>query len=225
MATRVDPIEALRGAGRSTSRHGLVSRARRWWCFRPRSRSACCPRRDCSPAACAILKIRTSDFEQDRRTDREYRSAAGRLSGGATHAALPAHPRFASRIPGVSAVALCMYSPLSGNNWGDGIWVDGHPAPGPNDDNSFRSWIASRRDTLTPSEIPSFSGRGISEQDTATSRHVAVINEAFARKFFKNEDPIGKHFGRHGNQSLPAIRNCRHCQRRPLSDFRFRQAG
>jgi len=39
-------------------------------------------------------------------------------------------------------------------------------------------------------------GRGISEQDTATSRNVAVINEAFARKFFRNEDPIGKHFGR-----------------------------
>src|SRR5205085_2391232 len=36
----------------------------------------------------------------------------------------------------------------------------------------------------------------ISEQDTASSRHVAVINEAFARKFFKNEDPIGRQFGR-----------------------------
>ena len=43
---------------------------------------------------------------------------------------------------------------------------------------------------------PIVKGRGISEQDTAASRHVAVINEAFARKFFRNEDPIGKHFGR-----------------------------
>jgi ABC-type antimicrobial peptide transport system permease subunit len=42
---------------------------------------------------------------------------------------------------------------------------------------------------------PIVKGRGISEEDTATSRHVAVINEAFARKFFRNEDPIGKHFG------------------------------
>src|SRR5205823_1475178 len=35
----------------------------------------------------------------------------------------------------------------------------------------------------------------ISEQDTGASRRVAVVNEAFARKFFKDEDPIGKHFG------------------------------
>jgi predicted lysophospholipase L1 biosynthesis ABC-type transport system permease subunit len=41
-------------------------------------------------------------------------------------------------------------------------------------------------------------GRDISEQDTATAPHVAVINEAFARKFFRGEDPMGKHFGQHG---------------------------
>ena len=39
-------------------------------------------------------------------------------------------------------------------------------------------------------------GRPISEQDTATSRHVAVVNEEFARKFFRNADPLGRHFGR-----------------------------
>ena len=38
-------------------------------------------------------------------------------------------------------------------------------------------------------------GRGISNRDTATSRIVAVVNHAFAKKFFKDEDPIGKHFG------------------------------
>ncbi len=42
---------------------------------------------------------------------------------------------------------------------------------------------------------PIVKGRAISEQDTAASRHVTVVNEAFARKFFKNENPIGKHFG------------------------------
>jgi hypothetical protein len=38
-------------------------------------------------------------------------------------------------------------------------------------------------------------GRGILEQDTVSSRIVAVVNHAFAKKFFKDEDPIGKHFG------------------------------
>jgi predicted permease len=38
-------------------------------------------------------------------------------------------------------------------------------------------------------------GRGFTEQDTATSRMVAVVNQAFVKKFFPNEDPIGHHFG------------------------------
>jgi predicted permease len=38
-------------------------------------------------------------------------------------------------------------------------------------------------------------GRAITEDDTATTRKVAVINETFAKKFFKGENPIGRHFG------------------------------
>ena len=92
-------------------------------------------------------------------------------------------------------MALCNYSPLSGGGWGAGVFVDGHPPPGPADDNSA-AW-----DRVTPEFFdavgnPIIRGRAISEQDTAASRKVAVINETFARKYFPNEDPIGKHFGR-----------------------------
>jgi ABC-type antimicrobial peptide transport system permease subunit len=38
-------------------------------------------------------------------------------------------------------------------------------------------------------------GRGFTEQDTASTRNVAVVSQTFAKKFFKDEDPIGKHFG------------------------------
>jgi len=38
-------------------------------------------------------------------------------------------------------------------------------------------------------------GRPITAEDTASSRRVAVINEAFAKKFFPGENPLGKHFG------------------------------
>src|ERR1700716_1158925 len=76
-----------------------------------------------------------------------------------------------SVVPGVAAVALCNYSPQNGDSWNDGIFVAGHSAPGPNDDNSS-SW-----DRVTPGYFDAVGslivkGRAISDQDTATSRHV-----------------------------------------------------
>ena len=38
-------------------------------------------------------------------------------------------------------------------------------------------------------------GRAIGEEDTSRTRIVAVINEAFERRFFKGQNPIGQHFG------------------------------
>jgi putative ABC transport system permease protein len=38
-------------------------------------------------------------------------------------------------------------------------------------------------------------GRAITEDDTATTRHIAVVNQAFVNRFFKNQNPIGQHFG------------------------------
>jgi predicted permease len=87
-----------------------------------------------------------------------------------------------------------MYSPQGGNNWGTGVWADGRPAPGPHDDN-FAFWDRVTAGYFDVIGNPILKGRGISEEDTATSRRVAVVNEAFARKFFGHIDPIGKYFG------------------------------
>jgi putative ABC transport system permease protein len=38
-------------------------------------------------------------------------------------------------------------------------------------------------------------GRPITEEDTQATRKVAVVNEAFAKRFFKGQNPIGQHFG------------------------------
>ena len=98
----------------------------------------------------------------------------------------------------MAAAAICQYSPLSGNNWASSVWLDERPAPGPDADKveNMVYW-----DRVTPGYFSAIGtqiieGRGISEEDTATSQHVAVINEAFAKKYFNNENPIGQYFGR-----------------------------
>jgi len=38
-------------------------------------------------------------------------------------------------------------------------------------------------------------GRSFNENDTEATPNVAVVNEAFVRRFFKDQNPIGQHFG------------------------------
>ena len=63
------------------------------------------------------------------------------------------------------------------------------------DDNSNASWDRVSPGYLETMGQPILRGRSISEDDTATTRSVAVVNETFAKRFFPNQDPIGKHFG------------------------------
>jgi predicted permease len=99
-----------------------------------------------------------------------------------------------SSLPGVQSVGLALYSALEGNNWGEGLFLEGRPLPPPNEHN-VSSW-----DRVSPRFFETVGqaivrGRGLTEQDTATSRMVTVVNQAFVKKFYPNEDPIGRHFG------------------------------
>jgi len=194
MATRVDPIEALRGASRSTARAGSLPR-KTLVVFQAALSLVLLSASGLLTAALHNLENQDFGFEQDRRT---VVAINPRLAGYRTDQ-LPQlyrsiHDSIAS-VPGVSSVALCVFSPLSGGGWGSGVWVDGHRPAGPADDN-VAFWNRVTAGYFQVIGTPIMRGRGISEQDTATSRNVAVISEAFARKFFKDEDPIGKHFGR-----------------------------
>jgi len=99
-----------------------------------------------------------------------------------------------SALPGVANVSLALYSPLQENNWSDCVIQQGHPAPGPND-KCGTTWDRVSPYFLDSLGVPVLRGRGFSEQDTATSAQVAVVNQTFVKRFFPNEDPIGKHFG------------------------------
>lgn len=194
MAVSVDPIEALRGASRATTRTGSFPRKTLVACQAALSLVLLSAS---GLLTAALHKLETQDFgfDQERRI---VASMNPTLAGYGVGQLAPLYGRIhdsLSSIPGVSAVALCTYTPLGNNNWGAVAWMAGQPPPGPKDDNLV-FWdrvTAGYFDAIGNSILR---GRGISEQDIASSQHVAVINEAFARKFFKNQDPIGKHFGR-----------------------------
>lgn len=228
MATRVHPIEALRGSSRSTARAGSLPR-KALIVVQIAVSLILLSAAGLLTSALYALQNQNFGFDQDRRI---VVNIEPRLAGYDYAQLTPLYRRLRaslSGIPGVSRVALCTYSPQNGNSWGSFVWVDGHPASGPNDITPA-SWARVTADYFEAVGNPILRGRGLSEQDTATSRHVAVINEAFARKYFRNEDPIGKHFGREGIRSqrqyeivgvAKDIRNLKDNLDKPVDSFYF----
>ena len=99
-----------------------------------------------------------------------------------------------STLPGVTSVGMALYSPLEGDNWGECVIQQGHPAPGPND-RCGSTWDRVSPGFLSAMGVPMVRGRDLSNQDTANSPQVAVVNETFAKKFYPNQNPVGQHFG------------------------------
>jgi len=101
--------------------------------------------------------------------------------------------RFSS-LPGAAHVALALYSPLEGDNWGECVMPQGHPTPSA-EEPCGSTWDRVSPQFLQSIGVPMVRGRDLSDDDTATSQQVAVVNETFVKHFYPNEDPIGRHFG------------------------------
>jgi putative ABC transport system permease protein len=98
------------------------------------------------------------------------------------------------QIPGVRMVAPALYAPMTGDSWNDGVRIEGRPEPGAKEDTSA-GWVRMMPGFFDTIGAKIVLGRPITEEDTAATRKVAVINEAFAKKYFKDQNPIGQHFG------------------------------
>lgn len=99
-----------------------------------------------------------------------------------------------SALPGIASASLALYSPLEGDNWSNCVIQQGHPEPRHGDD-CDSTWDRVDTHFLDAIGVPIVRGRGFTDQDTATSPQVALVNEAFVKKFFPNQDPIGRRFG------------------------------
>jgi putative ABC transport system permease protein len=98
------------------------------------------------------------------------------------------------QIPGVRSVAPALYAPMTGDSWNDGVRIEGRPEP-PAKENTSAGWARVMPRFFETIGAKIVLGRPITEDDTEATRKVAVINEAFAKRFFKGQNPIGQHFG------------------------------
>jgi predicted permease len=94
----------------------------------------------------------------------------------------------------VQSTSLAAWSPLSGNNWGELIAIEGRGDPTATRSEGV-SWDRVSRQYFSTIGQRIVRGRDFAESDSSASRPVAIVNESFVRKYFPNEDPLGKHFG------------------------------
>jgi predicted permease len=102
-------------------------------------------------------------------------------------------------LPGVVSVSQAFVTPLSVISADERILVDGHPMepghPPPNVGYNIIGW-----DYFETLRIPVHRGRVFTRADGEKAPNVAVVNEAMAKKFWPNQDVIGKQFRSVGDQ-------------------------
>lgn len=95
-----------------------------------------------------------------------------------------------SGLPGVDSAAAVGSLPLGGQYYGTKFEIEGRPKP------ADRMEMSAQTNVATPGYfetmgIPLLRGRAFTENDTAHSLPVTVIDETFARRHFPDQDPIG----------------------------------
>ncbi|MGD0222952.1 MAG: ABC transporter permease [Terriglobia bacterium] len=99
-------------------------------------------------------------------------------------------------LPGVGSVGIVTQGlPLSGNFNTDWIRFVGRPYNGEHNEVNERHVTSAYFTTLKAKLLR---GRFFTDADDASKPHVVIINQALARKYFPNEDPIGKKYGDDG---------------------------
>ena len=193
LATHADPVEALRGANRSTRDHASWSQ-----------KTLVVVQATLSVVLLTGAGLLTRSLanlqNQDFGYDTDHRVIIGLIAPFSSYSQPQLDAMYRelqdrlAHIPGVQRAALAQYTPLT-DNWGEMVIRQGHGMPGANE-NAGSSW-----DHVAPGYLETLGqhivrGRSLSEDDTASTQNVAVVDEAFVNRFFKpGENPIGQYFG------------------------------
>ncbi len=193
MTSHADPVDALRGANRAVG-------SRRSWAQKSlvigQATMSLVLLSSAALLGRSLRNLEHQDFGFETK-DRYIVSINPMLGNYKPEQMEPLFRRIDDRlmqIPGVRMVAPVLYAPMTGDSWNDGVRISGRPEPGAKEDTSA-GWARVMPGFFEALGTQMALGRSITEDDTATTRKVAVVNQAFARRFFKNQNPIGQHFG------------------------------
>ena len=192
IGTKADPADGLRGSSRSNTHHSTSPQ-----------KTLVIVQAALSVVLLVVAGLVTESLRNLEKTDFGFQTR-GRLlanlnfkAAGYQPEQLPALYRQLQQrlenVPGVHSASLSINSPQTNCCVNMSILLGGRS----------ESWIPDVNvlfDRISPHYFetigtPLIAGRDFNDSDTATSQHVAIVDQAFARKFFPGESPIGKHFG------------------------------
>lgn len=94
-------------------------------------------------------------------------------------------------LPGVQSAAAIYPLPMGGDEIRTTFEIAGRPVPRSEEPHASLRTVTP--DYFATLRIPLLQGRDFSERDDVAATPVVIINEALARQYFPNENPIGKH--------------------------------
>ena len=95
-------------------------------------------------------------------------------------------------LPNVRSVSMATYSPMSGSHRASSIELPGY-TPQPDESVVVEDMLAGPKYAETLG-IPLLRGRDLDIRDTVSAPRVALVNEAFVNRYFKDQNPVGRNF-------------------------------
>jgi predicted permease len=194
LAAHSDPIEALRGANRSTGRHTTLAQKGLVVAQAAVSVVLLCA------AGLLILSLQKLEhqhfgFDPAERTIVQFNAQSAGLQPDQLDSFYRRLNDSLSSIPGVAHVAWAGWTPIDGNNRSEDVYIEGQPAPPAGSSTNLSSWVRVSPGYFTTIGTRLIQGRDFSDSDDRNASNVAIVDENFVKKYLHGQNPIGAHFG------------------------------
>lgn len=193
-ATRADPAEALRGAGRSTGDHSSFTR-KALLIVQATLSVVLVAGATMLGRSLNKLEHQNLGYQVPGRVEVNLNSPPASYTLPKLESLYRQLEQRLNQLPGVRGSGLALYNPLT-DNWGEKIVVAGHPVTNTMGDGTSASWDRVSSNYLQNFGMRVVRGRDFSDADNENAEPVAIVNQTFVKRYFKSdEDPLDQHFG------------------------------